>query len=140
MSTLADMLRDPSAYRGACGDLCAGALRLSPQELADLTLQVAGQSPQRAREIVAQFLSKTPAAEEILPPGQLSETQPTPQPPAPPQPVADDVPHLPPAPQLEAKPVSATPTSSDSAGTTAKTRRSKGSLLGADQGAHSNAD
>ena len=36
--------------------------------------------------------------------------------------------------------VSATPTSSDSASATAKTRRSKGSLLGADQGAHSNAD
>ena len=45
MSTLADMLKNPNAYRGACGDLCAGALRLTPQELADLTLQVAGQSP-----------------------------------------------------------------------------------------------
>ena len=71
MSSLGDMLRDLNAYRGACGDLCAGALRLTPQELADLTLQVAGQSPQRAREIVAQFLSKTPAAEEILPPGSF---------------------------------------------------------------------
>jgi len=39
MPTLADMLKNPNAYRGACGDLCAGALRLSPQELADLTLQ-----------------------------------------------------------------------------------------------------
>jgi hypothetical protein len=42
MPTLADMLKNPNANRGACGDLCAGALRLSPQELADLTLQVAG--------------------------------------------------------------------------------------------------
>ena len=39
-----------------------------------------------------------------------------------------------------ARAVSATPTSSDSASATAKTRRSKGSLLGADQGTHSNAD
>ena len=39
-----------------------------------------------------------------------------------------------------ARAVSATPTSFDSASTTAKTRRSKGSLLGADQGAHSNTD
>ena len=39
-----------------------------------------------------------------------------------------------------ARAVFATPTSSDSASTTAKTRRSKGSLLGADQGTHSNAD
>jgi len=39
-----------------------------------------------------------------------------------------------------ARAVSATPTSSDGASATAKTRRSKGSLLGADQGAHSNAD
>ena len=56
MPTLADMLKNPNAYRGACGDLCAGALQLSPQELADLTLQVAGQSPQRARQIVAEHL------------------------------------------------------------------------------------
>ena len=55
------MLRDPNAYRGACGDLCAGALRLTPAELADLTLAVAGQSPQRARQIVAEFLSKAAA-------------------------------------------------------------------------------
>ena len=55
MSNLPDMLRDPNAYRGACGDLCAGALRLTPAELADLTLAVAGQSPQRARPIVAEF-------------------------------------------------------------------------------------
>ena len=39
-----------------------------------------------------------------------------------------------------ARAVSATLTSSDGASATAKTRRSKGSLLGADQGAHSNAD
>jgi DNA replication protein DnaC len=39
-----------------------------------------------------------------------------------------------------ARAVSATPTISDGASATAKTRRSKGSLLGADQGAHSNAD
>jgi hypothetical protein len=39
-----------------------------------------------------------------------------------------------------ARAVSATPTSFDSASTTAKTRRSKGSLLGADQGVHSNTD
>ena len=73
MPTLADMLKNPNAYRGACGDLCAGALRLSPQELADLTLQVAGQSPQRARQIVAEHLSKAAAGEET-----------TPKPPAPP--------------------------------------------------------
>jgi hypothetical protein len=36
--------------------------------------------------------------------------------------------------------LSATQTSSDSASATAKTRRSKGSLLGADQGSLSNAD
>ena len=35
MSNLADMLKNPNAYRGACGDLCAGALRLTPAELAD---------------------------------------------------------------------------------------------------------
>jgi hypothetical protein len=58
MPTPADMLKNTNAYRSACGDLCAGALRLSPQELADLTLQVAGQSPQRARQIVAEHLSK----------------------------------------------------------------------------------
>src|SRR3954452_13612941 len=58
MPTLADMLKNPNAYRGACGDLCAGALRLSPQELADLTLQVAGQSPQRARQIVVGALEQ----------------------------------------------------------------------------------
>jgi hypothetical protein len=73
MATLGDMLKNPNAYRGACGDLCAGALRLSPQELADLTLQVAGQSPQRARQIVAEHLSKAAAGEET-----------TPKPPAPP--------------------------------------------------------
>ena len=39
-----------------------------------------------------------------------------------------------------ARAVSATQTSSDSASATAKTRRSKGSLLGADQGSLSNAD
>ena len=64
MPTLADMLKNPNAYRGACGDLCAGALRLSPQELADLTLQVAGQSPQRARQIVAEHLSKAAAGDD----------------------------------------------------------------------------
>ena len=99
MPTLADMLRDPSAYRGACGDLCAGALRLTPQELTDLTLQVAGQSPQRARQIVAENLSKAAAASSKA---AVSETPPTPkpQPPAPPQPVAH-LQHLPPAPQLD---------------------------------------
>jgi hypothetical protein len=89
---LADLLKNAGVYRGACNDLCAGALRLTPQELADLTLQVAGQTPARARQLVAQFLSKTPAGED-----------PTPTPPEPPQPVAH-VQHLPPAPQLEAKP------------------------------------
>ena len=39
-----------------------------------------------------------------------------------------------------ARAVSATPTSSDGASATAKTRRLKGSLLDADQGARSNAD
>ena len=39
-----------------------------------------------------------------------------------------------------ARPVSATPTSSDGASATAKARRSKGSLLGADPGARLNAD
>ena len=95
MPTLADMLKNPNAYRGACGDLCAGALRLSPQELADLTLQVAGQSPQRARQIVAEHLSKAAAGEETTP-------KPPAPPPAPPQPPAPEpvahVQHLPPAP------------------------------------------
>jgi hypothetical protein len=90
MPTLADMLKNPNAYGSACGDLCAGALRLSPQELADLTLQVAGQSPQRARQIVAEHLSKAAVGEE---------TTPKPQAPPPLQPVAH-VQHLPPAPQL----------------------------------------
>ena len=92
MPTLADMLKDRNAYRGACGDLCAGALRLSPQELADLTLQVAGQSPQRARQIVAEHLSKAAAREETAPKPPI--------PPQPAQPVAH-VQHLPPAPQLD---------------------------------------
>ena len=39
-----------------------------------------------------------------------------------------------------ARAVSATPTSSDDASATSKTRRSKGSLLDADKGSHSNAD
>ena len=39
-----------------------------------------------------------------------------------------------------ARAVSATPTSSDGASATAKTRRSRGSLLEADPGSHSNAD
>ena len=39
-----------------------------------------------------------------------------------------------------ARAVSATPTSSDGASATAKTRRSKGSLLDADRGSRSNAD
>jgi hypothetical protein len=95
MSNLADMLKNPNAYRGACGDLCAGALRLTPQELADLTLQVAGQSPQRARQIVAEHLSKAAAGEETTP-----KPPAPPQPPAPAQPVAH-VQHLPPAPQLD---------------------------------------
>ena len=99
MSTLADMLKNPNAYRGACGDLCAGALRLSPQELADLTLQVAGQSPQRARQIVAEHLSKAAAGEETTPKPPAPPPAP-PQLPAPPQPVAH-VQHLPPAPQLD---------------------------------------
>src|ERR1700682_3610942 len=42
--------------------------------------------------------------------------------------------------QNRARPVSATPTSSDAASATSKTRRSKGSLLDADKGSHSNAD
>jgi hypothetical protein len=98
MPTLADMLKNPNAYRGACGDLCAGALRLSPQELADLTLQVAGQSPQRARQIVAEHLSKHKAAagEETTP----KPPAPPAAPPQPPEPVAH-VQHLPPAPQLD---------------------------------------
>jgi hypothetical protein len=99
MPTLADMLKNPNAYRGACGDLCAGALRLSPQELADLTLQVAGQSPQRARQIVAEHLSKAAAGEETTPKPPAPPPAP-PQLPAPPQPVAH-VQHLPPAPQLD---------------------------------------
>jgi len=94
MSNLADMLRDPNAYRGACADLCAGAMRMTPQELADLTLAVAGQTPQRARQIVAEHLSKAAAQEEAT---QPKPPAPTPQPPAPPQPVE----HLPPAPQLD---------------------------------------
>ena len=97
MPTLADMLKNPNAYRGACGDLCAGALRLSPQELADLTLQVAGQSPQRARQIVAEHLSKAAAGEETTPKPPAPPPAP-PQLPAPPQP---HVQHLPPAPQLD---------------------------------------
>ena len=39
-----------------------------------------------------------------------------------------------------ARPVSTTPASSDGASATAKTRRSKGSLLDADRGSQSNAD
>ena len=39
-----------------------------------------------------------------------------------------------------ARAVSATPASSDAASATSKTRRSKGSLLDADKGCHSNAD
>ena len=39
-----------------------------------------------------------------------------------------------------ARAVSATPTSSEDASATSKTRRSKGALLGADKGSHSNAD
>ena len=81
MPTLADMLKNPNAYRGACGDLCAGALQLSPQELADLTLQVAGQSPQRARQIVAEHLSKHKAAA-----GEETTPKPPAPPAAPPQP------------------------------------------------------
>ena len=99
MPTIADMLKNPNAYRGACGDLCAGAPRLSPQELADLTLQVAGQSPQRARQIVAEHLSKAVAGEETTPKPPAPPPAP-PQPPAPRQPVAH-VQHLPPAPQLD---------------------------------------
>ena len=83
MSNLADMLKNPNAYRSACGDLCAGALRLTPQELADLTLQVAGQSPQRAR-IVAEHLSKAAAGATPKPPAPPAVP---PQPPGPPQPV-----------------------------------------------------
>jgi len=98
MSNLADMLKNPNAYRGACGDLCAGALRLTPAELADLTLAVTGQSPQRARQIVAEHLSKAAAREETTP-----KPPAPPQPPAPAQPVAH-VQHLPPAPQLEFAP------------------------------------
>ena len=97
MSNLADMLKNPNAYRSACADLCAGALRLTPQELADLTLQVAGQSPQRARQIVAEHLSKAAAGATPKPPAPPSVP---PQPPGPPQPVAH-VQHLPPAPQLD---------------------------------------
>ena len=41
MPTLADMLKSERLSRRV-RRLCAGALRLSPQELADLTLQVAG--------------------------------------------------------------------------------------------------
>jgi hypothetical protein len=106
MSNLADMLKNPNAYRSACGDLCAGALRLSPQELADLTLQVAGQSPQRARQIVAEHLNKAAAGEETTPKPSAPPPAP-PKPPEPPQQVAH-VQHLPPAPQLDlpAKPPS----------------------------------
>ena len=108
MSNLPDMLRDPNAYRGACSDLCAGALRLTPAELADLTLAVAGQSPQRARQIVAEFLSKAAAREEAAPKPPASTLNPSetdgfpkakPPAPAPPQPVAH-VQHLPPAARL----------------------------------------
>jgi hypothetical protein len=102
MSNLADMLKNPNAYRGACGDLCAGALRLTPAELADLTLAVTGQSPQRARQIVAEHLSKAAAGEETTPKPPAPPPVP-PQPPGPPQPVAH-VQHLPPAPQLEFAP------------------------------------
>ena len=108
MATLGDMLKNPNAYRGACGDLCAGALRLSPHELADLTLQVAGQNPQRARQIVAEHLSKAAAGEETTPKPPAPPPAP-PQPPPPaqlpqPDPVlsnAAHVRHLPPAPQLD---------------------------------------
>jgi hypothetical protein len=104
MSTLADVLKNPNAYRGACGDLCAGALRLSPQELADLTLQVAGQNPQRARQIVAEHLSKAAAGEETTPKPPATPQPPLPAQPPQPDPVLSNVAHvrhLPPAPQLD---------------------------------------
>ena len=43
-------------------------------------------------------------------------------------------------PTTRARAVSATPTSSEGASATAKTRRSRGSLLDADRGSHSGAD
>ena len=43
-------------------------------------------------------------------------------------------------PSTRARPVSATPTSSDGASATARTRRSRGSLLDADRGSRSDAD
>ena len=104
MSNLADMLKNPNAYRSACADLCAGALRLTPQELADLTLQVAGQSPQRARQIVAEHLSKAAAGATPKPPAPPPEPPaPPPVPPQPPGPLqaVAHVQHLPPAPQLD---------------------------------------
>ena len=97
--TLADMLKNPNAYRGACGDLCAGALRLRRKNSRTSRLPVAGQSPQRARQIVAEHLSKAAAREETTPKPPAPPPVP-PQPPAPPQPVAH-MQHLPPAPQLD---------------------------------------
>ena len=96
-------VKNPNAI-AARAATCAGALRLSPQELADLTLQVAGQNPQRARQIVAEHLSKAAAGEETTPKPPAPPPAP-PQPPQLPQPVvlsnAAHVRHLPPAPQLD---------------------------------------
>jgi hypothetical protein len=60
-TTLADRLVDRAAYAGALGDL-ANALRLTPTELARITLAVAGQTPTRARQLTADILRAVPAA------------------------------------------------------------------------------
>jgi hypothetical protein len=79
MMDLANQLRDNVAFRGAAGDLCAGTLRLSPQELAKIVLETAGQTPARAREILAGFLRPPVAVAPLVEPAPAPPAKPTPE-------------------------------------------------------------
>jgi hypothetical protein len=78
MTTLAEKLQaDPEAFAGAWGDLAA-ALRLTPAELAAITLAVAGKPPAQARQAMARLLTHAaPAAQER--PAPTPDLRPTPQ-------------------------------------------------------------
>jgi hypothetical protein len=69
--SLVDLLRDPNARRGACDDLLR-AIGVSTEELAEMTLAIAGKSPAAARTIVAdqlrRFSSGTPPPEVAMQP------------------------------------------------------------------------
>jgi hypothetical protein len=75
MTALGDRLRDPAAFRGAMGDL-GNALRLTSDELAKITLAVAGQTPAQARQILADILRPAPVKEETTPVGHVSDKPP----------------------------------------------------------------